>query len=131
MQDTILSLVKRCFYSFKDYILQFIPDSVKITNPSEVVNVFNNLPDVLAKKKKPLFVIELNKTQNDEEFIYNVKLDNFVTVVINVMEKTLDELAKIPDLEPKILSDLYKSMKNETFIKTPIKPRERPHSPNP
>ncbi len=22
-------------------------------------------------------------------------------------------------------------MKNETFIKTPIKPRERPHTPNP
>ena len=62
MQDTILSLVKRCFYSFKDYILQFIPDEVRIKNPSDVVNVFHNLSDVLVKKKKPLFVIELNKT---------------------------------------------------------------------
>ena len=52
-------------------------------------------------------------------------------MVIILMEKALEEMAKVPDLEPKILADLYKSQKNETFIKTPIKPKERPHIPNP
>lgn len=52
-------------------------------------------------------------------------------MIINIMEKTLDELTKIPDLEPKILSDLYKSQKNESYIKTPTKPKERPGSPDP
>lgn len=47
------------------------------------------------------------------------------------MEKALDEIAKVPDLEPKILSDLYKSQKNESYIKTPLKPKERPMTPNP
>jgi dynein heavy chain len=51
-------------------------------------------------------------------------------MVINLFEKALEEISKIPDLEPKILQDLYKSQKNETYIKTPMKPKERPHSPN-
>lgn len=52
-------------------------------------------------------------------------------MVIAAIEKGLEEMSKIPDLEPKILSDLYKSTKNEAFIKTPMKPRERPSTPDP
>ena len=44
--------------------------------------------------------------------------------------KALEELSKIPDLEPKILSDLYKS-KLETCVKSPMKPREQPIDPDP
>lgn len=47
------------------------------------------------------------------------------------MEKGLEEIAKIPDLEPKILAELYKSLKNETFIKAPRKPTEKPIIPDP
>jgi dynein heavy chain len=46
-----------------------------------------------------------------------------------IFDKMLEEVAKIADIEPKILSDLYKSQKNETFIKAPMKPREKPSSP--
>ena len=52
-------------------------------------------------------------------------------MVIGCFSKGLDEIAKIPDLEPKILSDLYKSIKNETYIKAPMKPREKPLVPDP
>lgn len=52
-------------------------------------------------------------------------------MVIQLLEKTLEEIAKIPDLEPKILQDLYKSQKNESYIKTPTKPKELPITPNP
>ncbi len=52
-------------------------------------------------------------------------------MIVNILEKGLEEIAKIPDIEPKILSDLYKSLKNETFIKTPMKPREKPIDPDP
>jgi len=45
---------------------------------------------------------------------------------MSIFDKTLEDIAKIADLEPKILSDLYKSQKNETFIKAPMKPREKP-----
>lgn len=40
-------------------------------------------------------------------------------------------MAKVPDLEPKILSDLYKSKSQDTPIKCPMKPREKPIEPDP
>ena len=52
-------------------------------------------------------------------------------MMVGCFVKGLDEIAKIPDLEPKILSDLYKSQKNETYIKAPMKPREKPRIPDP
>lgn len=70
------------------------------------------------------------KTQNDEEFVYSTPPANFVKMTVSLMEKALEEISKVPDLEPKILSDLYKSQKNESYIKTPMKPKERPYTPN-
>lgn len=63
---------------------------------------------------------------NDEYFLYSTVPENFVSTLMLIFDKTLEEIAKIADLEPKILSDLYKSQKNETFIKAPMKPREKP-----
>jgi dynein heavy chain len=40
-------------------------------------------------------------------------------------------MAKVPDLEPKILADLYKSQKLETFIKAPMMPHREPVDPDP
>lgn len=76
-------------------------------------------------------MIDLVKTMNDEEFVYSVNPNNFVRMIINTFDKGLEEIAKIPDIEPKILQDLYKSLKNETYIKTPMKPREKPLIPDP
>ena len=50
-------------------------------------------------------------------------------MLLQIFDKGLDEISKIPDLEPKILSDLYKSQKNEMFIKAPMKPRDKPLEP--
>lgn len=52
-------------------------------------------------------------------------------MIVQTFEKGLEEISKIPDLEPKILADLYKSLKNETYIKVPVKPREKPIDPDP
>lgn len=40
-------------------------------------------------------------------------------------------MSKVPNLEPKILSDLYKQKSMDTPIKCPMKPREEPKIPNP
>jgi len=40
MQDTILTVVKRCFYEFKDYIFNNIPKSVVVKNACEVTNYY-------------------------------------------------------------------------------------------
>ena len=55
----------------------------------------------------------------------------FVAVVLQAFDKGLEEMSKIPDLERKILSDLYKSKGVDTPIKAPMKPREKPLDPDP
>ena len=139
MQDTVLSLVKKNYEKFCVFLKSFIPEQVTIEDPSNVLNEFI-LDDarlselhrcgLTNSKKFPLFTLEMLKTQNDEEFIYSTPPSSFVRMAVSLLEKALDEISKVPDLEPKILADLYKSQKNESYIKTPVKPKERPISPN-
>lgn len=42
MQDTLLSLVKRCYYQYFDYIDSYIPDEVIIHNTNHVENIYRN-----------------------------------------------------------------------------------------
>lgn len=67
----------------------------------------------LIKKRKtePLFFLDLVKTKEDD-FGFSTNPKNFVKMVKNLFEKPFEDLGKIPDLEPKILSDLYKAIKN-------------------
>jgi dynein heavy chain len=74
---------------------------VIIEDPSNIQNVFKERNTKRAIF--PLFTIEMLKTQNDESFIYSTAPINFVNMVISLFEKALDEISKIPDLEPKIL----------------------------
>jgi len=71
MQDTILTLVKRCYVGLSEYLLAFVPTSVKITNPNNVENTYRETP-VLQESRKlrgeqddaliGLFLIDLVKT---------------------------------------------------------------------
>lgn len=74
---------------------------------------------------KPIFTIDMIKTNDDKEFLYSTSPMNFVNMIIQLFDKTLDEITKVPDLEPKLLTDLYKQ-KTDSFIKTPVKPKEKP-----
>ena len=63
MQDTVLTLVKRCYYKLYNYLLCFIPSNVVIKNPSSIENFYNE--DSKSAKKlehRPLFIIDLIKT---------------------------------------------------------------------
>lgn len=74
--------------------------------------------------------MDLVKTK-DDEFGFSTNPKNFVKMIKGLFEKPFEDLGKIPDLEPKILSDLYKAIKNEAFIKAPIKPTQEPIDPDP
>ena len=135
MEDTVLTVVKKCYYDFKDYIFLNIPKKVQVINACEVTNEYltdeeklkltSDEKRRLIKKRKtePLFFVDLVKTK-DDEFGFSVNPKNFVRMIKNLFEKPFEDLGKIPDLEPKILSDLYKAIKNEAFIKAPIKPTQ-------
>ena len=129
MQDTLLSLVRNNFDKYATLIRSFIPQKVEIFGTDSVRNFYSDgsvsdsLQILFSKNKKtPLFQIDLMKHSTDDIFIYSTNPQNFVGVILGALKKTLDELSKVPDLEPKILADLYKSQKLETYIKSPIMP---------
>jgi dynein heavy chain len=126
MQDTLLALIRKSYYNYYDFIVSFIPKNVIVNSSSSVENVYD---ETKPFHKVPLFTIDLQRTLNEEDFVYSTVPANFVSTLLLIFDKTLEEVAKIADIEPKILSDLYKSQKNETFIKAPMKPREKPVTP--
>jgi dynein heavy chain, axonemal len=124
MENTLLSLIKSNYNSLVQFIEQAIPEAVVVRSAAQVENHYSGTP------KEPLFQIELVKTL-DLDITYSTRDLSYVHVVLALFEKTLDEFAKIPDIEPAILAELYKSQKNETFIKSPIKSKDRPKMPDP
>ena len=142
MQDTVLSVVRRCFIDFKGYIEASVPKRVVVRNACQAENFYltedeekqlsEDEKHKLIKKRtlEPLFYVDLVKTK-DDDFGFSCNPEKFVKMVKGLFEKPFEDLAKIPDLEPKILSDLYKAIKNEAFIKAPIKPSQEPIDPDP
>ncbi len=142
MQDTVLELTKRCFFEFRDYLVKNVPQKVTVANACFVVNEYVSegekrhlTPEKIVKLEKqrasePLFYIDLVKTK-DDEFGFSINPKKFVQMIKSLLERPFDDLGKIPDLEPKILSDLYKAIKNEAYIKAPIKPTQEPIDPDP
>lgn len=49
-----------------------------------------------------------------------------MSTLLTMYDKCVEEGNKIPDIEPFILSDLFKSNKNDAFIKSPVKTKDRP-----
>jgi dynein heavy chain len=64
-----------------------------------------------------------------EEFNYNTPPQRIVKEILGLIEKALEELRNIPDLEPKILESLHKAKKNETYVLTPYLPNNEPEIP--
>lgn len=60
------------------------------------------------------------------DFVYSTPPENFISTLLTMYDKCVEEGNKIPDIEPFILSDLFKSNKNDAFIKSPVKTKERP-----
>ena len=82
MQDTVLSLVQRCYKSLEQVIISYIPKKVNITDPSNSHNIYDEWQIKEGISPPPLFSIELLKTNNDSDFIYSVKPENFVKMII-------------------------------------------------
>lgn len=63
--------MKRCYVGLSEYLVAFVPSSVKITNPNNVENIYRDTAVLQESKKKRgdnedaligLFLIDLVKT---------------------------------------------------------------------
>ncbi len=68
---------------------------------------------------------------NKNEFNFLFKSDKIKADILSLIQKVIEDLKKIPDLEPKILERLHKAKKNDNFVLTPILSKEKPKTPNP
>ena len=72
--------------------------------------VHNHFKDSTSSpnKKDPiaLFKLDIIKNTTDDGFIYSTNPNSFESTFLFIFDKTLEELHKIPDVEPKILSDI-------------------------
>lgn len=62
MQDTVLTLVQRCYKKLEYVIISYIPKTVNITSPSNSENIYEDWQMRDGMQPPPLFAIELLKT---------------------------------------------------------------------
>lgn len=75
-KDTLTTLVWDNYHEFNNYILSFLPDEVQVKSSNEVINIFNDPNHRNNTSKTPvntLFVIDLWKTNDDQNFIYTTR----------------------------------------------------------
>ncbi len=130
IQDSILNVSQKTFQNYDKYIRNYIPVQVIINGPDDVVNIFvdgfqlsSKNPDSFYDPKaiKPLFTLELLKSINEDNFCYSSMIKNFTNTILMIFNKALEDLAKIPDLEPKLMKEIFKGTRSEMYYKVPQK----------
>jgi dynein heavy chain len=133
MQDTLYTMIHRGLFQFRDYLQSFVPDEVIIESQFVVHNRFlREIPENFKKNPgHPLIKIDLIRVANQNEFNYSIRPQKLVEEVLTLVSKGLEEMEKIPDLEPKILEKLFKARKTVSHILTPQLPKSEPEIPDP
>ena len=127
MRDTLYSLTYKSFNGFVQMIEEFIPAKVIVNSTNDVINHFAIVKKTVSGKeikKDALFLLDVIKSPTEENtFQYSVQPEKFVEMTLEMFDRTLGDLSKIPDIEGKILQD---ADRRETFLRTPIRPTEKP-----
>jgi len=126
MQDSLLTLCLTSFRKYADWLHHFLPSKVEIKSISEVLNAWTT-SDRLENEIPPLFAIDLLKSTSNDEYLYSTPPKNFLNAILTHFDRVLEDFSRIPDIEQKVLSELYKTHQRiETFIKSPVRPTEKP-----
>lgn len=130
MQDVLRILTKRSYINYCETITYYIPESVEIKDTFNIINEFKPDPkNGNITTRPPLFSVDLIKGPKDE-FTYTVQRPRFyVEQILHIFDRTLEELARIPDLEPRLMSDVIGPMKRDMYLRVPQKPKEKPVQP--
>lgn len=66
-------------------------------------------------------MIDLIRSTQEDEFAYSTAPKNFANTIMMVFDRALEELQKMPDIEPKLMTEVFKGSRSEVFVKVPIK----------
>jgi len=122
MQDSLKFLIQENFTNYVQFLKEFIPYEVIITDENDVVNKFKNgeivdskAPETFKKGIKPFFHVDLKINNESKEIIYSYSPHVFASCPMKCFKDTLIELAKIPDIESKVLDNKFKKKNRHIF----------------
>lgn len=58
---------------------------------------------------------------DDSGFNYATGINSFVTSIINIFNRLVEELNKVPEVEQKVLLEIFKKEKQERYLTAPNK----------
>lgn len=82
------------------------------------------------KDPEPLFVLDLILKPNNLIPTYSTQPEEVVSKVLAVFDSGIEALQQIPQLEPILLSRLFKTH-GKKMIKAPLRPRQKPNPVDP
>lgn len=66
-----------------------------------------------------LFETDLMRALDDNSFNYTATITNFSQSILNIFVKLLDDLEKIPEVEQKIMLQVFKKEKSQKYLTVP------------
>lgn len=88
----------------------------------KVQNVYNH-----DRQEEPIFVVDILKSLQNNEFIYSSNPQFYSTVVMQIFDKAIADIQKFQNLESKVANELIKAPeRQEKFLKVPQIPLSDP-----
>lgn len=140
MQDTLLVLTRKSVQRFKDSILTFLPLSCEVKDLNDIVNKFitdkeqaelDEDPFSTSKDPIPLFSIKLELEDGSDEIQYSVDPGDVVSNIMQIFDLGIEKLQEIPQIEQKLLPNLFKKELHGMYIKSTKRPRTEPIKEDP
>lgn len=121
MEDALRATAKNSFTKLTTFISSFIPDRVEVVSIYEVINHYSDGTVITPKLKNnslhvPLFETDLMRAFDDSGFNYATGINNFVTAIITIFNRMVEEVNKVPEVEQKVLLEIFKKEKQERYL---------------
>ena len=103
MEEGIRESAFNSFNKFNSFIESFIPEKVVVESVFQVRNYFQDGTIVQSNMKNntkhiPLFETDLMRAFDDSGFNYATGINNFVGAIMNIFNKMVEEINRVPEV---------------------------------
>ncbi|PHJ26108.1 dynein heavy chain axonemal protein, partial [Cystoisospora suis] len=123
MQDSLRFMTMDSLSAFTSMVESYRPDEIIIESVNRVKNVRpgrrgstrdnwtegEDTEEEEAKEPQGLFLLDVTRSSDDQEFQFNVSPRNFLAAVIDIFEKGIVQMGDVPQPEKLILPHLFKN----------------------
>jgi hypothetical protein len=108
MEDAVRDMAKNSFNRLFNFISDFIPTKIEVISIYDVKNYYADGTVISTGVKNttyhaPLFETDLMRAFDDTGFSFTTGINSFVVVIMNVFNRMIEEVNRVPEVEQKIL----------------------------